>query len=54
MEKAVRNTLMLIKFSKEIANSFAKVTNGWKLLEVIKGKFKTLSNIRHGNFFTTL
>ena len=36
---------MLIKFSKQTVNSFAKITNGWKLLEVIRGKFKTLSNI---------
>ena len=39
------NVLMLIKFSKQIANSFAKITNGWRFLEVIRGKFKTLSNI---------
>ena len=37
--------LMLIKFSKQIANSFAKITDGWRFLEVIRGKFKTLSNI---------
>ena len=36
---------MSIKFSKEISNSFAKITNGWRILEAIRGKFKTLSNI---------
>ena len=35
----VHNTVMLIKFSKQIANSFAKIING------CKGEFKTLSNI---------
>ena len=36
---------MLIKFSKRIANTFAKIINGWKFLEAIRDKFKTLSNI---------
>ena len=35
----VRKTVMLIKFSKEIGNSFAKIINGYK------GEVKTLSNI---------
>ena len=35
----------LIKFSKEITNNFAKITNDERFLEVIRGKFKTLSNI---------
>ena len=42
MEKTVHNVLILIKFSKQIANSFAKITNGQRFLEVIRGKFKTL------------
>ena len=33
----------VIKFSKQIANSFAKITKDF--LEVIRGEFKTLSNI---------
>ena len=32
----------VIKFSKKIANSFAKITNGQRFLEVIRGE---LSNI---------
>ena len=35
----MHNTVMLIKFSKQIANSFAKIINDYK------GEFKTLSNI---------
>ena len=35
----VRKTVMLIKFSKQIGNSFAKIINGYK------GEVKTLSNI---------
>ena len=35
----VHNTAMLIKCSKQIANSFAKIINNYK------GEFKTLSNI---------
>ena len=35
----VRKTVMLIKFSKKIANSFAKIIDGYK------SEFKTLSNI---------
>ena len=41
VEKIVHNTLMLIKFSKQIANSSAKITNGWRFLEVIRSKFKS-------------
>ena len=41
----MHNTLMLIKFTKQIANSLAKITNAWNFLEVMRGKFKTLSNI---------
>ena len=37
----------VIKFSKEIANSFAKITNGQRFLEVIRGE---LSNILDGAF----
>ena len=37
MEETVRNTVMLIKFSKQIANSLAKIINGFK------DEFKTLS-----------
>ena len=33
------NAVLLIKFSKEVANSFAKIITGYK------GEFKTLSNI---------
>ena len=36
------STVMLIKFSKQIANSFAKITNGYRFLEVIRGEFKAL------------
>ena len=32
-------------FSKQIANSSAKVTDGWKCLKVIRSKFKTLSSV---------
>ena len=35
----VHNTVMLIKFSGQIANSFAKIING------CKSEFKNLSNI---------
>ena len=37
----------VIKFSKKIANSFAKITNGQRFLEVIRGE---LSNILDGAF----
>ena len=52
VEKTVDNTLMLIKFSKKIANSFAKITNAWRFLflEVIRGKFKILPDIWGGAF----
>ena len=43
--KKVHNTLMIIKFSKQIADSFAKISNGWRILEAIRVKSKTLSNI---------
>ena len=45
MDLTVHNTIMSIKFSKQMANSFAKKTNGFRLFEVIRGEFKTLSNI---------
>ena len=45
MEKTVYNALVLIKLSKKIANRFAKIANGWRFLEVIRGNFKTLLNI---------
>ena len=32
-------------FSKQIANSFAKITDGWRFLKVIRSKFKTLSRV---------
>ena len=42
----VHNTGMLIKFSKQIANSLLRITKGSRFLEVItRGEFKTLSNI---------
>ena len=44
----MHNIGMLIKFSKQIANSFAKITKDF--LEVIRGEFKTLSNIWVGAF----
>ena len=37
----------VIKFSKKLANSFAKITNGQRFLEVIRGE---LSNILDGAF----
>ena len=46
----MHNTVMLIKFSKEIVTSFAKITDGWRFLEVIRGEFKILSNILDGAF----
>ena len=46
MEETAHNTVMLIKFSKQIANSFAKIINGYK------GEFKTLSNIWDWAFST--
>ena len=45
MDLTVHNTVKLINFSKQLANSFAKITNRWRFLEVIRGEFKTLSNI---------
>ena len=39
MDFTVHNAVMLIKFSKQVANSFVKIINGHK------GEFKTLSNI---------
>ena len=45
VDLTVHNTVMLIKFSKQIAKGFAKITNGLRFLEVIRGEFKTLSNI---------
>ena len=35
MDLTVYNTGMLIKFSKQIANSFVKIIKGWRFLEVI-------------------
>ena len=47
----VHNTGMLIKFSKQIANSLLRITKGSRFLEVItRGEFKTLSNIWDGAF----
>ena len=40
----MHKTPMLIKFGKQIANSFAKIINGFK------GEFKTQSNIWDGAF----
>ena len=40
MDLTVHNTIMLIKFSKQMANSLAKKTNSFRLLEVIRGEFK--------------
>ena len=37
----------VIKFSEKLANSFAKITNGQRFLEVIRGE---LSNILDGAF----
>ena len=45
VDLTVHNTGMLIRFSKQIANSFAKTINGWKFLEVIRGEFKILPKI---------
>ena len=45
VKEIVHNNVMLIKFNKWIANSFAKMINGYK------GEFKTLSNIWDGAFF---
>ena len=44
----MHKTGMLIKFSKQIANSFARITKDF--LEVIRGQFKTQSNIWVGAF----
>ena len=38
----MHNTVMLMRFSKEIANSFAEINNDYRFLEVIRGEFKTL------------
>ena len=46
MDLTVHNTVMLIKFSKQIAKSFAKIINDYK------GEFKALSNIWDGAFST--
>ena len=48
VKETVHKTVMLIKFSKKIANSFAKIINGYK------GQFKTLSKIWDGAFSTKL
>ena len=50
MDLIVHNTVMLIKFSKQIANSFVKITNCWRSLEIIRGELKSLSNIKDGAF----
>ena len=39
VDLTVRNTVMLIKFSKQIANSFAKIIHDYK------DAFKTSSNV---------
>ena len=44
MEETVHNTVMLIKLSKQIANSFVKIINGYK------GEFTTMSSIWDGAF----
>ena len=44
MKETVHKTVMLIKFSKKISTSFAKIISGYK------GQFKTLSNIWAGAF----
>ena len=39
MDLIVHNTVMLIKFSKQIANSFAKIINGnnqWRIQKPVK------------------
>ena len=46
VEETVDKTVMLIKFSKQIPNSFAKIINGYK------GQSKTLSNVWDGAFST--
>ena len=50
MDLTVHSTVMLIKFSKQIGNSFVKTTNGYRFLHVIKGRFKILLNFRDGAF----
>ena len=40
----MHNIVMLIKFSKQIVNSSAEITNGERFLEVTRGEFKTLSS----------
>ena len=44
LDLTMHNAVMLIKFSKQIANTFAKIINSYK------GEFKTLSNIWNGTF----
>ena len=48
MEETVHKTVMLLRLSKQIVNSFAKIISGYK------GEFKTLSNIWDGGFTTKL
>ena len=50
MDLTVHNTVMLIKFSKQIANSFAKITDGEMVLELIRGEFKTCQISEMGLF----
>ena len=50
MDLIVHNIVMLIKFGKQIANSFVKITNCWRFLEKIRGELKSLSNIKDGAF----
>ena len=44
MDLTRRNTVILMKFSKQIANIFVKIINGYK------DKFKTLKSISDGDF----
>ena len=44
VDLTVHNAIMLIKFSKQLANSSAKIINGYK------SEFKTLSNVWDGTF----
>ena len=48
MDLTVHKTVMLIKLSKQVANSFAKIINGYK------GQFKSVSNMSDGAFSTKL
>ena len=45
MDLTVHNAVKLIKFSNETGNSFSKISDDWRFLEVIREEFKTLLNI---------